>query len=608
MNLSIPYENTKPIIMQTPSVIRTPLKTFNDILNLCVKSTGCLMAGLNDADRKLLHTFVQTHQHTLLKTCHVNIPKIYIAYHSLSPEQRTVFLDLHRSFQSTTGSINCIDAGPGTGKTFMVCCLALTSTLDIRYLVYTRKLAQRMMNVIPLTASTCCKFIMGTMKINYMKSKYIWSTFNSETESTLTAAEKCRQIMKWVMDIDTTLITQDVLILDEDSVVSPWFLLYLYCISRYYNKHIIFIGDRYQQNSINKTIHHNGSNYAIIYQMVEGKVNNLVYRIRQQKDQEFQAVLHTIYGMFEGSHNTMTEYPMKFNAKLCIYRLLQPHFNMREDFNATFMSQYHMNIKKRMLRYEQHLKTNTIKYNRIYIMRKISKIASQPVTITEPNCKFLPYIIMVKNEEYVYVASDNKEYVVIFKGFISTSQMVIQIPELGQTLSIVRQPLTSAIVHEEYMTWLRGHNITSCMQFPIRMKTMTYHAAQGNTISLGKIELDLDTSSLNSFYVGITRILERAQIGRIHTEELLSLALTHKLNDAYYYRCATTVSLRLPFQTIVNPDAFNRRVITQNIKILRSVYDVKTNISKTTDSALVAIVNKLVDGKHMMYEKLLENI
>lgn len=581
------------------------LESFEDLVEISQKSQKCLLSLYPNIN---ISKFQNTYSE-LLKTCSENYIKNYLILNSLSEEQKVIFLNLHSLFKNSdsNGSISCIDASPGTGKTFIISALVLTYFKDSVYIVYTNKLANQMKKINKVTSITCCKFLMDILDINYYKSKSLWSC--TKDDKVLTLNEKCEEIIQMVDEIPKYIVDHKLYILDEDSVVSPWFIFFLFCFSRKFKVHILFIGDRYQQTSINKTIHHSASNYSLIKTLSKENTFFLKHRIRQTKDVEFQHILEEINSIFIDS-KLEKECPMTFDIKYKIFTLLRPHFFKKEKFTTTFMSQYHANIKDRLVRYEAYLNKNNIQYSKSYLTIKDKN--GEFIENKLPNDgKFLPYLILIEGEKYIYSESEHVQYYVILKS-INKDSLILHNEDKKQVLKIHRKIIDAKLFNEEFIAWVKTKTSKTLYQFPIKHKTSTYHAAQGLTIKTDVLDLDLDTSSLNSFYVGLTRVKNQSQINKIHTKDLVNFTITFNKNDEYYYKYSPFMNSNITtakYDLCKSVSVFSNNNQYKNRKILKSYFNYKNNdIQKTNLNSIVERLFKINQTEYCNIQENLKNL
>ena len=170
------FNDTK-YISRKENLTDITLNSFDDLVWLSYKSLGKLRHLLTIEDGKILAQFKNTdHIHSILANCSENYFKLYLIYKTLNEEQREVFLNIHNMMISSQNSILCINAGPGTGKTFIIASLAITCKISPCYLVYTRKLEQQLSKICSLNTYTNCKFLMDSLNMSFCEQKNIWSS------------------------------------------------------------------------------------------------------------------------------------------------------------------------------------------------------------------------------------------------------------------------------------------------------------------------------------------------------------------------------------------------------------------------------------------------
>ncbi|QLI62451.1 Helicase 2 [Dikerogammarus haemobaphes nudivirus] len=574
------------------------ITSFSDVLFLSHQSYGSLYSKVVDFGK--IKQFEQKYK-DLLKTCSPNVVKIYIIFHSLTVEQQRIFLTIHKNFQNDEGSFAAIDAGPGTGKTFLIAMILLSFHQESLYMVYSK----RLMNIIDSIqfsgeSKTCCKFIMDMFNIKYYESKYFWAC------NDVSFKEKCKTLYKLILSIPAEARTDSLYILDEDSVVSPWHIYFLFCFGKIYKKHVIFMGDRYQQNSISKTIHHKECNYSLLKNIHNITLLELHERVRQQSDPNFIKILEEITKIFKQT-NRDVEVKMIFSIKYKIFLLLHKYFLMSDNYSCMYFSQYHQMLKNRMTQYERNLIKAKSDYKKVYFTtkegNKFIPYNKKMINNTHNNKKYVDFLILEVNKDYIYTPSSMFHYRVKLLE-IQPDVLIIKNFDTFEILQIRRVKLQSFFIAEEFLTILPSN----LYQFPLKGLISTYHAAQGLTIGAGNIELDLDCSSLNSFYVGLTRIRNLNQLGKIHTNELTNLLITLHKNDSFYYRISKLFNGQLKdltFSETSSLSLFNSATIARNLKIKKSKLEPKSE--NTLDTNLINIIKLLSLENIVEYNKILDN-
>ena len=529
------------------------LNSFEDLVWLSYKSPGKLGNLLTFEDKDILLNFINTKViQPILDNCSSNYLKLYLTYKTLSEEQKKVFLDIHNTIASSSNSILCIDAGPGTGKTFIIASLAITCKINPCYMVYTRKLERELAKLCTIHSFTNCKFLMDSLDISFCKQKALWNS--KKNGHYMTICEKIHDILALTNRIQLP-ASSDLYILDEYSVVSPMFIFFLYCLSIKWNLHILFVGDRFQQSSINKSIFHCLGNFVLI-QTLTTKQYLLDKRIRQNDDISFQEKLKLVTNNLLLKNYCGTDISMNFALKYALYEIFKPHFSLPESFSTIYLAQYHKDIKKRLLRYVNKLKHGTFRL--AYVCTKTKNRDKGNDNFVElrkdgvekdTRGKFLPYLVLVKGQYYNYIANSAQQMVVEYLGLYKEDSKIVVVRDISNQYGIFLvkpRSISPEFMHTEQIKWLKTYYTNSTIyQYPLLARTFTYHAAQGITIQEDIVELNIDTATLNSFYVGLTRLKKLSQLGKIHTKDFLNLVVTDFFNDAYYYKLSYYTKIQI---------------------------------------------------------------
>ncbi|AII15864.1 helicase 2 [Penaeus monodon nudivirus] len=564
----VEYQSVK--MFQQVDLLKIKLTSFEQL----VKLSEIPFAHLLEATRNTLNwsTLEAEIPEMVRNQCCDNLIKLKIILNSLNAEQLNVFTDIYKNLNNPNGSAMCIDAPPGTGKTFLISCLLTTYKKNSTYIVYTNNLRDNMDRLFfEGTSINCCKFIMNMCGVNYYKAINFWNSKD------MTLEEKCKEIEDIVKSL---LPLGHLYILDEDSVVSPMYIYFLYCLHRFHKKHILFIGDRYQQVSINASRFHNRGNFDLISTF--SQIYSLVVKVRQEEDGQFISILDKFTNLFDVKNDKK----ITFKIKYIIYELLQKYFHAEESFDSMYFAQYHTLIKARNQRYEQYLENNNIPYQKSFLCDG-DNIKLDTLKLS----KFMTYLILVKDKYYVFIPDDIHMYRVKLLN-IGKCRLHIYNETLKREQIIHKRAINSHIVSEQLMNTLKAIGYKTLYQYPLKELTSTYHAAQGLTIPDDKVELNLDCSSLNSFYVGLTRIKKLDQLVKIHTRDFFNLLYTKRKNDAWFYKInkfPDSIEL-LEFVECTNTTIFEH-CTSRNLKIKRECYiSSKENENNTP---LMEYINKI---------------
>lgn len=548
------------------------IRNMDDLFALSIQSHQQLKAKIKDADK--MSNYIRNKYKLYFESVWMDCPlQLQIILNSLNEDQKKVYFGIFNNLRREGGSVSTLDAGPGTGKTFLTACILLVYKKSATYMVYTNRLSESMNELFFTGQSlTCCKFLMNFLDLSYAKVKYMWYLKGKELH------EKCEEIQEIAKGHKPF---HSFYIVDENSVVSPFFIYFMTCLREYHGIHLMFIGDRYQQIPINATKYHMEPNYSLL-NLVSDTVFNLTVNIRQDQDPTFVNLLKDFTQKFQDNNKHMN-----FAIKYFFYNALRSKFHAKEDFEATFFAQHHVVLKERIDRYEKKLQDNKSDYIRsfLYVRSGKRRTELEPMMEIEEITKFKPYIILVKNEEYTY-APNSTTCMTVKLIDIGSVYLKVYCQELQRHIKIKKIPLNIYFSSEQLIAKINELGYTCAYQFPLKEKISTYHAAQGLTIASKKIELDSDCRSINSFYVGLTRIKNLDQLTKIHSKELLSLAYTHFRNDDYYYKVVVHERAKVDPKSFVTCNNINMfENAKQNLRIPKRNYSME--VSKNRSTALM---------------------
>ncbi|UHB41804.1 helicase 2 [Macrobrachium rosenbergii nudivirus] len=558
------YQHKLPYNIMTLENLK--IKNMEELILLSGKCKGYLNKVFVNEKNKI-EKFVRTFKYGA--TCNDNYYKLLIIMNSLNEEQKGVFDKIHEHLSVENGSISCIDANPGTGKTFLIACILMTYKYNASYIVYTNKLKECMdLIYFDGESSTCCKFLMNILSINYYKAKYFWNNKYP------TLDEKCQEIENVVQKIKPV---YKLYILDEYSVVSPFFIYFMFCMYKIHKVHIILVGDRHQLMSMNCSKFHNINNYHLIASI--SKIYNMQINVRQQNDNKFQLLLKNFMAFYKQTNK------MNFAVKYFIYKELRSYFTATDNYDALYFAQYHVKLKKRLDNYEKYLITNKIHYVLAQLTTKKIIDKKSDVVFSSALRKFNPYLILVRNKKYIYTPNNKVNYLV---ELLKINENNLEVKNLtnNRHMFISRVPINTNFMSEQLLDHVHEMNMGTLYQYPLRELISTYHAAQGLTITDAKIELDIDCQYINSFFVGLTRIRSLDQLVKIHSADLLSFYYTAFMDDNYYYKINTKVNAltNLFFVNCTSHYVFEHS--NRNLKIPKLVYE-KLNNTKDNKSELI---------------------
>ncbi|QBB28674.1 helicase 2 [Homarus gammarus nudivirus] len=463
-----------------------------------------------------------------------NTEKSKLALSVLNNDQRQVvyyiFEILSCSFNISGALVDpqiiLLDAPSGTGKSFLIDCLA-TCVRNTRIVVIakTRTLLNSICNTqnVNTTPMTTCKFTM--------------SQFGLDFESAIKVFNNCYDSIVDVENfINTTIKGRkawdfDLLIVDEYSMESPLLLAILLIIAKIERVNILILGDIKQQNTLTTSKFHKDNNYKLINTL---PVHN--HKLNEQmriKDKELNSIISGIKSFI--GDDTISNVKNSFRLKYYIFTMLQDKFfNCGKLLEDIYLTDTHNNIKNRIRRLAQYIKNRDIHY--VFQRYEFIDPATQEIGVLAlPDTdKYLPSLLLVEGCYYLY----NKQIVMLKK--IHHEHLEIELK--SKTIQIVNKCVWTKSKHEcvdDNYKWMVSHlpdEAMSILQFPIRPLCFTYYFVQGLTFDNTHIVVDLDSSLANSLYVGLSRVKSSMQISAIETKDLIGLLFTQYMNDDFLYK------------------------------------------------------------------------
>ena len=328
---------------------------------------------------------------------------------------------------------------------------------------------------------------------------------------------------------------------------------------------------------------------------------------------------------------------LDFDLKYKIYTMFKSNFFLVENFSALYMAQYHQDLKKRISRTIDYLNLKKIPYFRAMFCKK-QNTKYTPLSINEENVaahKFHHFLLLIRGACYLYTdPSSLEKRIVKFIGSKPNGTIMVRDMSSKRFIELSRTPINESFVHPDQIVLLKQLSEGSGLyQFPLKFYALTYHVAQGLTISVDALELNIDGQTLNSIYVGLTRIQSEEQLRKIHSFDLLNFMLTDYFNDEYYYKiCSATSKLiahklylwhlnanesnkndyknlidKNKFKT-VDISKFRARSTKANIKVLKNNFELQTlneieiskHENKTTE--LLELCKFLQKNKHIIFK------
>lgn len=485
---------------------------FNALI-MFSKKNGKFFSFLGAKEKKLLAQFALEYYRNFGSLLCSNKLRSSLVLQVLTTKQRKIVCSLLTLFSSQQSSVSLIDAPPGTGKTFLIAAFSLLLRDKLTYTAYSNNLAASMENMLTITSLTTCKMMMNIFKTNFMGTKSLWSSKRHNNNIN-------KQLHELYMTIKAAnLQTHQICVVDEYTILSPWQIVSFYLIAQEKQWHIIFIGDKNQLSSIEKTISHSYNNFPIA-KILSTKVFTLATIMRQQ-DVWFAA---KIVKLTELLNEPMTW--NRFGQRFEIFKMFVSNFFVETCTKGLYIAARHREITKRIMDISEITKDHGARKN--YYADDLRNV---------PCSKFPTYLLLIVGHFYVYTNKANIKELVLLERIESNN--IIHIKCGNKILKLGKTALRENFMVPEHIAWLRTVSNSRLSQFPLKFFAHTFHAVQGLTLEdSSHIELNVD-SCLFSIYVALSRVRHGHQVKRLYSRDLHSFMVTHFFDDDFFYKVAT---------------------------------------------------------------------
>lgn len=457
-----------------------------------------------------------------------NARVINILYKQLNEVQKKCFLDIHCDISSNPHSITLLDSRPGTGKSHLMATFGMSCKPNILFVVYKQELVDYMNQIPYWDCYTAAKFKIKLFQLSSYKN--FFSKFDTPNPSINDILARIFVLTKM---IDTKFINgYDIFIIDEYTVLNPEMVLVFCFMAIVYNKHILFSGDKCQQNSIDKSSQSSGVSNFYMVNAIASRVMSLTRSVRCTDD-SYNAKLDEFRLMLENSGNGAT--PMNYIYGYKLYELFRDNFYRDNVFeNGCYFAIHHKMLTTYTKKFKDHLVSKNIKFGMSHI-----KNDSEDSFVPEHDEKFFYSLILVPGMTYIFnkKKDPNISYGQYKLREYTDDSLIIQDPNTHKTYTIRRTRISVDNILDTLYDKLCVSFKGPFYQFPLSpLYTSTYHNAQGLTIQ-SDIDLNVSRATCESVYVGLSRIKLQRQLNKLEYDErhLMSFEYTHKQNDEYAY-------------------------------------------------------------------------
>lgn len=369
-----------------------------------------------------------------------------------------------------------IDAGPGTGKSFLVNVIMKSLAAPPRYLVYSHNLLQ-LVKPFMIEAQTACGFLCRQLGRTFFETKRM---FQGDEAKVLANVDLC---------IRSYHVSQPTIVVDEYSVLSPWFLVTLIVYSQRAGKLLLLVGDSFQQRSLQCHGALRASNFELLKACT--KLLKLEENIRQQHDPQLQTFITKIRGWVDHGHVAQDQ-------GLELARMFADKLNVVDDWSLPYLAQFHVRIKERT----RDLCSSRAHFKSYYVTASGDRL--------ETNKKFEAYVPLIVGQLYVHTHRSIKKFVHLVS--FTNNQAVVQTLD-GFKFTVSKTPCSSTNTTLALLEYVHGH-----LQFPLQLPFFTFHSVQGLTLDFKLVDIDARTRSANSLYVGFSRLQRSSQLHKVYLD------------------------------------------------------------------------------------------
>lgn len=466
---------------------------------------------------------------TNYKSLDENIRLVNILYKQLNEMQRICLMNIHEDISVRPYSITLLDSRPGTGKSHLMATFGMSCKLNILFVVYKQELVDYMNQMPYWDCYTAAKFKIKLFQLNSYKNFFSKFDISHPTINDVIA-----RIFVLTKMMNKSFIDEyDVFIVDEYTVLNPEMVLALCFMAIVHHKHLVFCGDKCQQNAIDKSSQSDGTSNYYFISTIATRIMSLVRSVRCTDD-TYNSKLDKFRSLIETSGNGST--PMNYIYGYTLYELFRDKFYAKNVFeNGCYFAIHH----KMLTTYTKHLKEYLRQSNVNFGVARI-KNDSQDHEIPEYDEKFFYDLLLIPGMLYIF--NKKKDPFIAYGQYklnsYSDDTVILQDPVIhSKTYAVKRVRLSSDNILDTLYDRLCLKFRGPFYQFPLSpLYTSTYHNAQGLTLQCN-IDLNLSKATCESVYVGLSRVKTDQQLNRLEYDDryLRSFEYTRLQNDEYLY-------------------------------------------------------------------------
>lgn len=432
-----------------------------------------------------------------------------------------------------------IDSPPGVGKTYLISHLSQCLKMSSMYIAPTHALLHqvRRQNVQnkSLKMSTSCYFFMHTLSITFRSlQEYLSKQFWAEFDVAMRTFSK-------LLDKFTfkSVGTFGFLFVDEYITIPSVLVYALVVLSELNDFFVLFLGDRFQQDSITRYYHHPRNNYHLLRDICTSISMNFQMRVTDQKLLQFLDFLkQNINSDGKGNQVSHLFWYRAINF-IPLHKLIAPP--KLGSFYMTFLLK---NVRIRLEAIQSAaIRANVPTYRSWFVLElanNVRKIVKKADTAQHQH-----YLLLVVGCWYMYVNNDTRQ-MVLFEAYDYQNDLCVVSTQEGRKFKIERSSNLTNFVHNDVIKGLEGllsaRGLTGRLfQFPLQqLFAVTTYANQGLTILPGTwITVNFtDMKCVNNIYMCMSRGCSFDQYHSLILDEatIVSCALTSYYDDGFFYR------------------------------------------------------------------------
>lgn len=459
------------------------------------------------------------------------------------------------------GQIHCLDAPPGTGKTWLMGALMLTVHCGRRVVTY---VAPQHRQVNAMRSDTGgrgqspvygqCTTLDRYVATHFMRSEInIIQTMRYISEPDVTFEQALVFIYQLVSAFQTKLM-HAVLIVDEYATINPLILVVLMVCARLRGFVLVLAGDRCQQSPIGQRPWHSQSNYALACALVPAeRRHQLTVSIRSGGDSDLTRRLNRVRDMIDANQATPTTPERMYT----LYGLFRDQFHCPPDpLRRGYIAECNAAITQRV-----DTAMSCAESSGVVCRRAPITSGHQPCDVTQNGDgprRFPVYVPLIAG--WIYRHGTDRRLVRLDN--IDTMQATDM--QTGEQLVVNIQDAAESLTPQHMSELQPTSPPPQC--YPLVPMVSTAYMAQGMTVPPQiSIDIDMNQRTMQSLYVSLSRVTSMTQLGALYTPHLGSLVETERRNDGYLYnvplvhRRRQCVGDNMVFETVSRLPVWNTR-------------------------------------------------